>query len=306
MPNPYRIELSGLGDEAGASLEAQLHTHLELGWNEIELRSANGQAFSEWDTAFYRQACRALSASGVRVTAVASRIANWERPITGDFESDMEELKRAADKMRAIGARYIRVMSYPNDGLPEEEWKARVLDRFHRLTDAAKDEGVVLLHENCSGWAGTNPDNALELVETIRSPYLRLMFDTGNGIAYRYNTLAYLKRVWPYVEHVHIKDGTLHGEEAVYSFPGEGASQVRECLLWLLDHGYNGILAIEPHLHLIPHLKQTGEGADLSGSYIAYGRRLEQLLEELYMTYGPRHVSMDSTAALQEERQVNR
>jgi len=306
MPNPFGIELSGLGDEAGSSLDTQLRTHLELGWNEIEWRSANGQAFADWETVFFRDACRAVKDSGLKVTAVASRIANWERPITGDFETDMEELRRAADKMRAVGARYIRVMSYPNDGLPESEWKARVVDRFHRLTDAAKDEGVVLLHENCSGWAGSNPENALELVEEIRSPHLRLMFDTGNGIAYRYHSLAYLKRVWPYVEHVHIKDGTLHGEEARYCFPGEGASHVRECLLWLLEHGYTGILAIEPHLHLIPHLKKTGDGADLSGSYIAYGRRLEQVLEELYTTCGPRNVGHNSKATSQEERQVNR
>ena len=174
--NMLDIPLSGLSDEAGLSLELQIQAHLELGWNEIELRSADGIAFSNWKPAYFKQASRVIKDANLRVTAVASRIANWERPITGPFETDMEELRRAAERMQALGASYIRVMSYPNDNLQESEWKKRVFERFHMLTDAAIEEGIVLLHENCSGWAGTRAENALELVEEINSPHLRLLF----------------------------------------------------------------------------------------------------------------------------------
>lgn len=282
MSSRIGIRLSGLSDEAGAKLEDQLAAHVELGWSDIEIRSVEGQAIGDWDEAFFKRVLNGISQASLRVSVVASRIANWERPITGDFQLDLEELKNISNRMMSLGAKYVRVMSYPNDGLPELEWGQRVLERMNQLTELAEEHGVILLHENCSGWAGTCPDRALELVEQVNSPNLRLLYDTGNGIAYRYDTYDYLTRVWKYVEHVHIKDGILQEGKEVYTLPGEGDSRVRDSIVWLLKHGYNGIFSIEPHLHLIPHLRQSPGSSGLKASYMKYGQSLEQLLEESY------------------------
>ncbi|WP_433942875.1 sugar phosphate isomerase/epimerase family protein [Paenibacillus sp. SN-8-1] len=281
MSNPWGIKLSGLSDEAGPELADQIEAHKELGWSEIELRTVKGQALGDWDSELFNQVRSGISDAALKVTAVASRIANWERPITSDFEQDLEELRRISERMRLLGAKYVRIMSYPNDGLPEAEWRERVFDRIHRLTEIAREADIVLLHENCSGWAGTLPERAVELIEEVNSPHLRLLFDTGNGIAYRYNAFDYLIRVWPYVEHVHIKDGIMREGKEVYTLPGEGDSRVKESLIWLLEHNYNGILSIEPHLHLIPHLRLNQNSGSYKDSYIAYGQRLEKLLEEI-------------------------
>ncbi|RUT35703.1 sugar phosphate isomerase/epimerase [Paenibacillus zeisoli] len=281
MPNLQGIKLSGLSDEAGPEIAEQIEAHKELGWSEIEIRTVKGQALGDWDDALFSQVRSEIQAASLQVTSVASRIANWERPITGDFGQDLEELRKIADRMHDLGAKYVRIMSYPNDGLDEAEWRTRVIDRIHRLTELAREADIVLLHENCSGWAGTDPERALQLVEEVNSPHLRLLFDTGNGIAYRYETFDYLTRVWPYVEHVHIKDGILQEGKEVYTFPGEGHSKVKECLIWLLEHDYKGILSIEPHLHLIPHLRQNQRSVGFKDSYIAYGQKLEKLLEEI-------------------------
>ncbi|QYR23485.1 sugar phosphate isomerase/epimerase [Paenibacillus sp. sptzw28] len=287
MSDPLGVMLSGLSDEAGPLLETQLQAHLSLGWQEIELRSVEGQAIADWEPEFFHKIRRAVVRAGLLVTVVASRIGNWERPITGSFQLDLEELLRVAERMQLLGAKYVRIMSYPNDGLSDNEWRDRVLERFHRLTETAAEAGIVLLHENCSGWAGTRPERAIDLLKEIDSPNLRLLFDTGNGIAYRYDTYEYLQQVWPYVAHVHVKDGVLLNGEAVYTLPGKGESKVRECLRWLLDHDYKGILAIEPHLHLIPHLRKAGDRKNLTDSYIDYGRHLGTLLEEMTVDSRP-------------------
>ncbi|USB31713.1 sugar phosphate isomerase/epimerase family protein [Paenibacillus sp. YPG26] len=275
------IKLSGLSDEAGPELADQIEAHHKLGWSEIEIRSVKGLALGDWDSALFNQVRSGISDASLKVTSVASRIANWERPITSDFEQDLEELRRISERMQLLGAKYVRIMSYPNDGLPETEWRERVFDRIHKLTELASEANIILLHENCSGWAGTDPERALQLIEGVNSPHLRLLFDTGNGIAYRYHAFDYLTRVWPYVEHVHIKDGILQEGKEVYTLPGEGDSKVKECLIWLLEHNYDGILSIEPHLHLIPHLRQSQNSRGYQDSYIAYGQRLEKLLEEI-------------------------
>ncbi|MNI19336.1 Inosose dehydratase [compost metagenome] len=282
MSRQHPYLLSGLGDEAGQSLGEQIRAHLDLGWEEIELRSLQGEFLSDWDYGVFLGVCRDLAAAGLRVTVIDSRIANWSRPITAPFEQDEEELKILADRMHTLGSRNVRVMSYPNDGLPEDEWRDRVVERMHRLTELAAKNEIVLLHENCSGWGGESPENCLYLIQKINHPAFRLLFDTGNGIAYKYDAFQFLQQVWPYVEHVHIKDGMRERNDTIYTLPGEGHSKVRECVKWLYDHDYRGILAIEPHLHLIPHLQQSGGGSDMSASYITYGRHFERWLADMF------------------------
>ncbi|GAB6990761.1 sugar phosphate isomerase/epimerase family protein [Paenibacillus pini] len=281
MLNSAHTVYSGLSDEAGADLDVQIEAHVQLGWSEIEIRTVGGQALSDIDASTFEKIARRIRDASLKVTTVASRIANWERPITSDFSMDIEELNIISDRMHLLGSKYVRIMSYPNDGLSESEWQKRVMERMHHLTEIAKQANIVLVHENCSGWAGSDPQRALKLVEEVNSPHLRLLFDTGNGIAYEYDTFDYLTHVWKYVEHVHIKDGILAEGKEVYTFPGEGNSRVKECLIWLLEHQYNGIISIEPHLHLIPHLRQNPTSNHLKDSYVSYGRKLERAVEEI-------------------------
>ncbi|MDA1478066.1 sugar phosphate isomerase/epimerase family protein [Bacillus changyiensis] len=273
--------LSGISDEAGASIDVQIKAHLKLGWKEIELRSVNGIPLYQLDRSTFEQLRHKLSLAELKVTAVASSIGNWGRSIHSPFADDIEELKILSDRMNRLGGKYVRIMSYPNDGLIEEEWRNRVVERMYELSMLAETSDIVLLHENCAGWGGISAENTLYLIEKVNHPALRLLFDTGNGIAYHYNSYEFLQKTYQYVEHVHIKDGLLQNEETVYTFPGQGHSQVKECLQLLKTHHYKGIFSIEPHLHLIPHLGKGGTTDSFMDSYIEYGHHLEALLDEL-------------------------
>jgi sugar phosphate isomerase/epimerase len=61
------------------------------------------------------------------------------------------------------------------------------------------------------------------------------------------------------VGYVHIKDAVLDDGHVVPA--GQGDGQVRELLIRLRDAGYQGVLALEPHLKIAGH--STGHsGAD--------------------------------------------
>ncbi|MDQ3406248.1 MAG: sugar phosphate isomerase/epimerase, partial [Actinomycetota bacterium] len=155
-------------------------------------------------------------------------------------------------------------------------WEYRVLRRVRELAARAEQFGLVLLHENCAGWAGADAKRALVMIEEARSPALRLLFDTGNGLAYGYQAVEMLPQLIEFVEHVHVKDG-LPGP--VWQVPGQGDVDVARCLNLLLDHGYGGALSIEPHLSLRPH-ERDGRPGTLAG-FLAAGRALESLLVEV-------------------------
>jgi sugar phosphate isomerase/epimerase len=214
---------------------------------------------------------------------VDSRIANWERPITGRFEDDLDELAVLAYRCARLGTPYLRVMSYPNAGLGEPEWARRVIDRMSALSAKAAEAGLTLVHENCAGWAGRDPVRMRRLAEAAG---LRLLFDVGNGIAYGYDAFEVLSEVVDLVEHVHIKDALGDAGHTEYVMPGEGASRVADCVRLLLDHGYQGTFSIEPHLQVRPHEHRGGAGPDGAALFVAYGRRLESLVDST-LAVGP-------------------
>jgi sugar phosphate isomerase/epimerase len=281
------ISYAGIGDEAGVSLRTQLDALARLGWNSIELRTVDGTAVADLDDQAFTRLANALAAQGLTVAGVASRIGNWSRPITGAFEEDLNELAILSHRCAALGTRYIRVMSYLNAGLDEREWGRRAVDRIRELAGRAEQAGLVLLHENCTGWAATNTERMLDLLDAVDSPALRLLFDTGNGIAYGYQAYDMLADILTHVAHVHVKDVEGSAANPVYTLPGVGQARVADCLRLLLRSGYTGVWSLEPHLTLRPHAgneaghaegDKTGQGCH--DGFVASGLALEQLVRD--------------------------
>ncbi|MBH5334933.1 sugar phosphate isomerase/epimerase [Streptomyces pactum] len=278
---PAGVRLAGIGDEAGAPLAAQITALTTLGWDTVELRSVDGVALADLGEVGFERMVRELAAAGLSVTCVDSRIANWARPVTGDFADDLRELEILAARCARLGTNRVRVMSYPNDGLPEARWRVEVLARMTELTARAEDAGLVLLHENCAGWAGTRADRMLELLGHVDSPALRLLFDIGNGVAYGYQAADLLPDIAPYIAHVHVKDAVGTPDDVRYTLPGRGDCRVAEVLSRLLDHGYTGVWSIEPHLDVRPHEGVAADGDAVTAAFVAYGRELERLVAGL-------------------------
>lgn len=272
------ITYAGIGDEAGPEPRAQIGALARLGWTTIELRTVHGSTIADLDERRFAELNCALRASGLRVVCVASRIGSWARPITGSFDLDLHELEVLARRCAALGTRYVRIMSYPNDGLTEREWQRRSIDRIRILVRRAEQAGLVLLHENCSGWAGRNAERMLRLIEEVDSPALRMLFDTGNGVAFGYQAYDLLTDIAPYVAHVHVKDADGDSAEPVYVLPGAGRARVADCLRLLLRGGYRGVWSIEPHLELRPHEQQVRDGA--AASFVAAGIALADLVRD--------------------------
>ena len=280
------IAYAGIGDEAGVNLMTQLEALDRLGWNWIELRCVDGTAIADLNDEAFNQLVDALAARGVNVAGVASRIGNWSRPITGAFEQDLDELAILNRRCVTLGTRYIRVMSYLNAGLDEREWGRQAVYRLRELASRAEQADLFLLHENCTGWAGTSAQRMLALLDAVGSPALRLLFDTGNGVAYGYDAYAMLADIVTHVAHVHVKDAAGTPAKPVYTLPGAGQARVADCLRLLVQTGYTGAWSIEPHLTLRPHDclvingHQNENGLARFDSFVASGRALEQLVSD--------------------------
>lgn len=274
-----RFEGCGIGDEAASDLGGQLAVHTELGWGLIELRTIEGAPLAALKDDFDKIAAQVLEAA-MRVTVLDSNIGRGDQPGVDVFARDVEELEILASLALKVGANCVRVMSYPNEGWTEAGWRHVAVRRLRELTNRAEQYGLMLLHENCSGWGAMSAARALDLLEGVASPAFRLLFDTGNGVAHGYDGLAYLEAVAPFVEHVHVKDTRRTGpqpDDIEFVMPGDGDSCLIDCLRVLARHGFSGTLSIEPHIEYVHHLGRRSDDARLRAAYVAFGRATECL-----------------------------
>ncbi|MET9361918.1 sugar phosphate isomerase/epimerase family protein [Streptomyces sp. NPDC006632] len=272
----------GIGDEAAPGLAEQIAIHRELGLGAIELRTVDGLGLHELDTEALAGVAEQVRAAGLVVPVVDTPIGNWSTTVATDLDTELSVLAGSAEAAHALGGRWLRVMSYPNDGRPDADWAAESLRRLAVLTREAERLGVRLLHENCQGWAGRGPDETLRLLEYVGSPALRLIFDVGNGLAYGYEAAEFLGKVLPFVDHVHIKDGHRTPAGAVFTLPGRGDVDVAGCVRQLERAGYQGRYSLEPHVAHIPHLAATAGADELAEGYRACALGFREIWETIH------------------------
>jgi len=276
---------SGISDEAGQPIDVQIRAHQELGWDQLELRSIDGENATAVSDEKFDEIYAKVTEAGMKVSCFGSAIANWARPITCDPQIDVEDLKQAIPRMQRFGTPFIRVMSYPNDTdhpLSDSEWRDEAIKRTKVFASMAEDGGITLVHENCSGWGGQSAEHSNILLGEVGSPALKVVFDTGNPVTYGQDAWEYYKAVYDDIVYVHIKDAKKINDVDEYCYCGEGDGYVREIIGDLLGRGYEGGMSIEPHLAAIIHTGQEAASEEqLYESYTEYGRRLMKIVKQV-------------------------
>tara|TARA_R110002096_G_scaffold11515_8_gene42366 strand:- start:6876 stop:7727 length:852 start_codon:yes stop_codon:yes gene_type:complete len=281
------FQFTGFADEAEKSLDGQISTLREVGWSSIELRLLDGKNVCDQTDDQWKQTWERLQAENIFVAGFGGQIGNWARPITADLQQDIDELRRVAPRMREAGTKFLRIMSYPNDPdnpLSRADWKAETVRRLKELATIAEGEGVVLGHENCSGY-GETAEGYLELAEAVDSPALRLIFDTGNNSLHDHTTDVtwdYYQKCRDQIDHVHIKCARP-GEDGKYVTCHVDEDPVQRRIIADLEAtGYDGWLSIEPHLKAAVH---AGQDVDDSGEarvvWVEFAKRLEKLVSTI-------------------------
>jgi len=282
------FQFTGFTDEAEKSLEAQISTLREVGWSAIELRLIDGKNVCDQTDDEWQRSRDLLHSENIQVVGFGGQIGNWARPITTDFQVDLDEIHRVAPRMRETGTKFLRIMSYPNDEkspLAVDAWKAEVFRRLKELTAIAEGEDIVLAHENCNGY-GATAEGYLEMVEAVGSPALQLIIDTGNNSLHDNDvevTWDYYQTCRKEITHVHVKCAKPgdEGEGHVTCHVDEDPVQ-RRIFADLEDTGYDGWLSIEPHIKAAIH---AGQDVDDTGEarvvWVEFARRLEKLVSEL-------------------------
>lgn len=217
----------------------------------IELRFINKKNIMDLTKDELNEAKKIIQDHGLKVSAIGSSIGKVR--LDEPFEPHLDKFKHVVDLALFFETHYIRIFSYyAPQGQNIDDCRELVMERMAAKTELLKDVDVAMVHENETKIYGHSAKNCVDIVKTINSPKLRLVYDPGNfvwGQKIMDNVASCWPMMKPYVVHVHIKDWKL-GAKDVGSIPGQGDGQIKELLTELAAINYEGCLTMEPHLEL--------------------------------------------------------
>lgn len=251
--------LSAFADEISPDPQVQMDTLEANGIRYIELRGAFGLNVMKFTRQHLDDLKRQFSARGFGVSCIGSPIGKVR--IDEDYRAHFDDFKRAVDIAEFFDAKYIRIFSYyPPEGEDIGDYRGEVIERLAEKLDYIEDRPVTLALENESNLFGAYPERCAYLFAALPSPKLVAAFDPANFVNMNvkdvYNTCWLPLR--KNVGYFHIKD-FKYGEKDRAVPAGTGDGHIPEILRDAAADGYDGFLALEPHLAKAEHSTgQTG------------------------------------------------
>jgi len=241
--------LSAFADEVTEDFRAQVEFLAGEKVGHIEPRFINKKNIMDLTKGELSEDRTLILDLGLNVSAIGSAIRRVR--LDEPFEPHLDKFKHAVDLAIFFETPYIRMFSYyAPEGKDINDYREQVMERMAAKVEVLADADVTMVHENEAHIYGHTADNCVDLVKTIDSPKLRLVYDPANfvwGEKMTNNVEVCWPVMKPYVVHIHIKDWKL-GAADVGSIPGEGDGQIRELLTELAAINYDGCMTMEPHL----------------------------------------------------------
>lgn len=237
-------KISGFSDEIASDIKTQFEVLNKLGIGYFEPRGIDGKNISALDDSEVEALKSKMNEYGIKVSSIGSPIGKVK--LSDDFEEHFELFKRVVKTAKMLDTKYIRIFSFFQDG---DEWtseeRAEVIKRLQRMVEYAKENDVVLLHENEKDIYGDIADRCADLMKNLYCDNFKAVFDPANFVQCGQDTKEAYAQMKDYIEYMHIKDAKENGDVVP---AGKGTGNVPYVLGELFKNGYDGFLSLEPHL----------------------------------------------------------
>lgn len=276
-------KFSGFSDEIASDIKTQFEVLGKLGIKYFEPRGVDGKNIADLSDSEAVELKEKMDAAGIKVSSIGSPIGKID--IKDDFAPHFELFKRVVAIAKILDTKYIRMFSFYNNTPWTEELKGEVFARLGEMLSYAKENDVILLHENEKGIYGDNAAHCLEIMEKLYCDNFKAVFDPANFVQENQDTKEAFEMLKPYIAYMHIKDAKADGT-VVPSGYGEG--NVEYILKELFADGYDGFLSLEPHLgsfeglsdlELDDKMENLPEGGE--GTFTLAYKALSEIIERI-------------------------
>lgn len=180
--------------------------------------------------------------SGIAIACLAPglRFAN-----SATIVKQLEEASAYIDLAADIGAPLLRFFGGElGAGINRDTAIGLVADALKSLVPKARARGVKLCMETHDAW--TNPDHVAAVLERVDDPCVRAVWDVMHPLrASGWSIRDAWTRLRPWIEHVHIHDGTFEKSKLEFAPIGQGQYDIPAVFDCLSEMNYNGYLSGE-------------------------------------------------------------
>ena len=239
-------KISGFADEIAESVDTQFEVLNKLGMGYFEPRGIDGKNISRLTDEEVAHLKERMAAAGIKISSIGSPIGKMK--LEDDFTEHFAKFQRVVEIAKLLDTKYIRMFSFYHAGgdVWTEEERQEVLARLRQMIAYAKEQDIVLLHENEKDVYGDTADRCADLMKELYCDNFKAVFDPANFVQCGQDTKYAYSILKDYIEYMHIKDAILETGRVVPAGMGDG--NLEYILDELFKNGYDGYLSLEPHL----------------------------------------------------------
>lgn len=260
----YPWKLGVITDEVSPDLSivlSKFYPQYKLQWAElrnVKVRDKSRYLYKAATSAEIKQVKKQLDNAGVKVSVLDTGIYKIALPGTtplgenaadlnpekGEYQSQLDDLKRAADAAHALGTKKVRIFTFKRVADPNTIFN-RIVDELHKAIGVAKEQDVTLLIENefdCNVATGTETARLFKAI-----PDRTLMHNWDPGNCFEAGEQPFPK-AWDQLDHnrivhMHLKDARGKKWMPVGSGDIDFVGQFEA----LKKIKYNGTMSLETH-----------------------------------------------------------
>lgn len=237
-------KISGFSDEIASDILTQFKVLNRLGISFFEPRGINGKNISLLNDDDVNELKEEMDKHEIKASSIGSPIGKIK--LTDDFDEHFELFKRTVKTAKMLETKYIRIFSFYHNG---GEWsideRAEVLRRLRTMISYAKENNIVLLHENEKDVYGDIAERCEDLMKELYCENFKAVFDPANFVQCGTDTRLAYEKLKQYVEYMHIKDALSESGRVVPAGIGDGNL---EFIVTDFLKNCGGFLSLEPHL----------------------------------------------------------
>jgi len=239
-------KISGFADEIAESVDTQFEVLNKLNMGYFEPRGIDGKNISRLTDEEVAHLKERMDVAGIKISSIGSPIGKMK--LEDDFTEHFAKFQRVVEIAKLLDTKYIRMFSFYHAGgdVWTEEERQEVMARLRQMIDYAKEQDIVLLHENEKDIYGDTADRCLDLMNELGCDHFKSVFDPANFVQCGQDTKYAYSILKDHIAYMHIKDAILETGRVVPAGMGDG--NLEYILNELFKNGYDGYLSLEPHL----------------------------------------------------------
>ena len=240
------MRLGVITDEVSQNIREAAEFAVHFGLEALELRSVNDRGPFAWTENDVNEIKQVADEFGLKIAAISSPLFKCDITDEKAVAEHIEGFRKCAEYCRILGCNMIRGFDFWKCGASVEERAEKYLP----IVDICTEYAVYCVIENEPATHGGSPAKVLELVKSIDSPWVKLLFDPGNTPFYADAVRPYpddYELVKEYMMHMHIKDAVRENGGGRAVCVGTGLVDYPGLLAALKRDGYDGYMCLETH-----------------------------------------------------------